>query len=67
MDENLRALLPFAKSVDDYEPPKSKRRLRDEEHVALSLTVGHLREARRALVRLVERAATTPATEERGG
>jgi hypothetical protein len=54
MDNNVRVLLPFAKAADDYEPPKSKRRLRDEEHVALSLTVGHLREARRILMKLVD-------------
>jgi hypothetical protein len=54
MDDKLRVLLPFAKAADDYEPPKSKRRLRDEEHVALSLTVGHLREARRILLKLID-------------
>lgn len=55
----VKALLPFAKAADDYEPPCNKRCFRDEEHVALSLTVGHLREARRALLQLVESSSVT--------
>lgn len=43
------ALLPFAKAASDYEPPMSKL-YHDEEHVALSLTAGHLRQARRVLL-----------------
>ena len=54
MRPEAKVLLPFAKAADDYEPPKSKRRYRDEEHVALSLTVGHLREARRVFLKLVD-------------
>ena len=57
MDDFIRAVLPFAKAAEDYEPPKVKRRYRDEEHVALSLTAGHLREARRVLMNLVETAS----------
>ena len=49
-DELTVALLPFAKAAEDYEPPTSKL-YRDEEHVALSLTAGDLRRARRALLR----------------
>lgn len=41
-------LLPFARAANDYEPPKSSRPWRDEEHIALSLTVGDVRRARRA-------------------
>jgi hypothetical protein len=52
--DSVLVLLPFAKAADDYEPPKHKRRLRDEEHIALSLTVGHLRSARRTLMRLID-------------
>jgi hypothetical protein len=51
-DDAERALLPFVKAAEDYEPPRSDRFFRDEEHIALSLTVGHLREARRLLIRL---------------
>lgn len=54
----LTVLLPFAKAADDYEPPCHQRRMRDSEHVALSLTVRHLREARRMVLKLVE---STPA------
>lgn len=43
------ALLPFAKAAGDYEPPTSKH-YDDREHVALSLTAGHLRQARRVLL-----------------
>lgn len=57
----LKILLPFAKAADDYEPPCHQRRLRDEEHVALSLTVGHLREARRVVLKLTETELTSPA------
>lgn len=59
----IKVLLPFAKAADDYEPPRHQRRLRDEEHVALSLTVGHLRQARRALLDLVQEVELTPCTD----
>jgi len=62
MDDRLRALLPFAKAADDYEPPKSEKRWRDGEHIALSLTVGHVREARRVLLMLLN-TAPTPGSE----
>lgn len=52
--EIIKSLLPFAMAADDYEPPRHQRRMRDEEHVSLSLTVGHLRDARRVLMQLVE-------------
>lgn len=45
------ALLPFAKAAADYEPPTSSRAWRDEEHIALSLTVGHVRNARRVYLK----------------
>lgn len=54
----LSTLLPFAKAADDYEPPKHGRRLRDNEHVALSLTVGHLRAARSQLLKLLQERET---------
>jgi hypothetical protein len=52
IDDYLKVLVPFAKAADDYEPPKVKRSYRNSEHVALSLTVGHLREARKLFIKL---------------
>lgn len=63
--EVIKSLLPFAKAADDYEPPRHERRMRDEEHVALSLTVGHLRKARRMVLELIESRPATTVTPDR--